>query len=244
MTPNKTTFNLDQVNRDYKPGDKVFYKSKYDGQKRCGSIPSRYAIRHWLKEMGPESSAAILNHIPIVVAYWGGDEHLGWMPEIEVFPDFTFSGMEAKTLRALRGSIAKWKGILADGRQDNGVQDCPLCGLFHNNNCHGCPVRHSTGEPNCGNTPYAEWAKVQAKDKTMDHATTPATLHAAYKELTFLRGLLPEGVSENEPVVVPPDERVPQLLALVEQCRAEAAAIAQQEPPSDWRDWPATTGQV
>src|SRR5947209_6256825 len=52
--------------------------------------------------------------------------------------------MEAATLQALKGSIAKWEKIVAGTGADGGRADCPLCSLFYEYDCAGCPVAAST----------------------------------------------------------------------------------------------------
>jgi hypothetical protein len=92
--------------------------------------------------------------------------------------------MDADTLKALNGSIAKWEAIVAGTGVDNGPSNCPLCHMFWRfpNCCKGCPVSEKTGFTGCVNTPYDRYCD--------DH-----TIAAAVDELEFLRSLLP---SEEE----------------------------------------------
>jgi len=66
----------------------------------------------------------------------------------------TKTPMNARTLAALQGSIAKWEAIVYDGGIDEGISNCPLCCLFIEDDCIGCPVRAAAG-PWCTNTPTA-----------------------------------------------------------------------------------------
>lgn len=87
--------------------------------------------------------------------------------------------MDAKTLKALKGSIKKWEGIVAGTTTDLGANNCPLCRLFILFNCRGCPVRERTLRVGCYDTPYIE------------HVRSP-TVANARKEVAFLRSLLPK----------------------------------------------------
>lgn len=65
--------------------------------------------------------------------------------------------MDDRTLEALKGSIAKWEGIVAGTIQDEGILNCPLCKLFHLGGCQGCPVAETAGVSYCANTPYRDY---------------------------------------------------------------------------------------
>ena len=101
--------------------------------------------------------------------------------------------MNPETLKALRGSIKKWRAIVA-GTEDDFGMSCELCKRF----CarwgwiceipstgERCPVYERTGVPGCEETPYDQW-RVTAID-------TPESDDAAKAELAFLISLLPEG---------------------------------------------------
>lgn len=91
--------------------------------------------------------------------------------------------MKAHTLKALQGSIAKWEAIVAGTGEDDGVDNCPLCLLFHpdknpgKRNCGGCPVQKATGKAFCNGSPYRE--------------CFPNYEERAQRELAFLKSLLP-----------------------------------------------------
>lgn len=85
--------------------------------------------------------------------------------------------MDPATLVALKGSIAKWEGIVAGGPEG----DCPLCLMFFRGRpiediCVGCPVMERTGRRMCRGTPY--WDDTNPKQ--------------AQAELDFLKSLLPK----------------------------------------------------
>ena len=92
--------------------------------------------------------------------------------------------MDAKTLKALKGSIRKWEGILCGEIEDGGSDNCPLCQLFIENVCRGCPVYAKTKKMGCHWTPYDEWRRNldPKKDKRI-----------ALRELRFLESLSPKG---------------------------------------------------
>lgn len=101
--------------------------------------------------------------------------------------------MDAKTLEALRGSIAKWEGIVAGEEVDDGGDNCPLCQIFNASTdrrdpaCNGCPVRERTGMPFCSGSPYAD--AVDAEED--EGADSDEYRVAAQAELDFLKSLLP-----------------------------------------------------
>ena len=109
--------------------------------------------------------------------------------------------MNKKTLQALQGSIEKWQQIVdSTEAEDKEVDNCPLCGMFWNRGCRGCPVSAVTGRSGCIGSPYAEWSA-----HTNSHAASPARrcpgckecLRLARAELAFLVGLLPNK-AENQ----------------------------------------------
>lgn len=104
--------------------------------------------------------------------------------------------MPARTLEALKGSIAKWEAIVAGTGKDHGTSNCPLCAEFFDDYCVGCPVRKKTGFSVCRQTPYKDWSSaIRAKFSPFEPATasTSELVALAQAELDFLRSLLPEG---------------------------------------------------
>jgi len=99
--------------------------------------------------------------------------------------------MNNKTLEALRGSIAKWEGIIAGTVEDLGDTNCPLCQMFNNDDsewpCRGCPVKKITGATYCKGSPYVSFAKVKHHGSKNDEYR-----EAAQAELDFLKSLLPQ----------------------------------------------------
>jgi hypothetical protein len=105
--------------------------------------------------------------------------------------------MDARTLTALQGSIAKWEAIVYGGGIDMGEQNCPLCVLFfHLRDCDGCPVSAKTGFEACVKSPYPDWLDSWAASTGIYpngeiFVIDDATHVAAKAELAFLRSLLP-----------------------------------------------------
>jgi hypothetical protein len=64
--------------------------------------------------------------------------------------------MNAQTLKALKGSIRKWRGIVAGTIKDKGSENCPLCKVFLDRGCEGCPVNQAENREGCCGTPYGE----------------------------------------------------------------------------------------
>ena len=106
--------------------------------------------------------------------------------------------MNRRTLAALKGSIKKWKKIVAGTGGDNGYDDCPLCALFMIDRsnpgptCKGCPVAAQAGQGGCRGTPYELWSKLFSVLVRPWHAKTKVKKAAARKELAFLKSLLPK----------------------------------------------------
>jgi len=101
--------------------------------------------------------------------------------------------MNAKTLKALKGSIAKWEDVVAKKTKDEGAKNCPLCQLLYRSNCKGCPVVDSgRGRIFCRNTPHRKWLIYTAprcvgNSRVFDDRSR----RLAQAELDFLKSLLP-----------------------------------------------------
>ncbi len=100
--------------------------------------------------------------------------------------------MDRATLKALNGSIAKWRRIAAGKGVDKGTTNCPLCQEFYNfqTNCKGCPVSTRTGLGFCGGSPYTTWTTTEASDWERP-AKTAEEKKLAQAELDFLISLRP-----------------------------------------------------
>ena len=102
--------------------------------------------------------------------------------------------MNRETLKALKGSIKKWEGIVAGEVADNGNENCPLCKLFFDNWCHRCPVAKDAGEIRCSSTPYTDWSLSVRHRGTFfvpDYAEDDESVMCAVLELEYLKSLLP-----------------------------------------------------
>lgn len=108
--------------------------------------------------------------------------------------------MDARTLKALKGSIKKWEAIVEGAGADYGADNCPLCVAFlwedSPDACAGCPIRGSNRENRyCRNTPYDAWITAHIEKERADYGSVihdDDTAIAAVLELEFLRSLLPE----------------------------------------------------
>ena len=111
--------------------------------------------------------------------------------------------MTPETRKALKGSIKKWEKIVKSTKAvDKGKKNCPLCSLFFQRYCGGCPVKESMGEEYCVGTPYATWCMHQeeyhmAYIDLSRHPNCPDCLRLAKAELEFLKGLLPKKREEG-----------------------------------------------
>ncbi len=108
--------------------------------------------------------------------------------------------MKAETLKALKGSIRKWKRIVKGTGADEGYDNCPLCKIFNtgkDNSCEGCPIMKKVGIDSCDSTPHETWLL----HHHLNHALyCPNKVHTdcddckrlATAELEFLKSLLPK----------------------------------------------------
>lgn len=94
--------------------------------------------------------------------------------------------MTPAALEALKQSILKWEQNTKINDLNDaslGKYKCPLCQLFIESDCEGCPIMLATGETFCEETPY----------EVAREAENLAEFHSAAKaELEFLKSLLPE----------------------------------------------------
>jgi hypothetical protein len=90
-------------------------------------------------------------------------------------------------MKALNGSIAKWRRLSKGRGEDLGTDNCPLCWKFIGSWCEHCPVKACSGWPNCQNTPFTEWARhhrrLGSRERT---AYTPMLRRLAKKEYEYL----------------------------------------------------------
>ena len=103
--------------------------------------------------------------------------------------------MTNETLRALRGSIAKWQKILDGTGIDRCDLNCPLCEMYGTRpECGNCPVKRRVGTSGCVSTPWEGWSD----HHYLVHPTRgarvlcPRCKDLAQQELNFLKSLLPK----------------------------------------------------
>ena len=116
--------------------------------------------------------------------------------------------MDAKTLKALKGSIKKWAKIERSERAlDKGWENCPLCVFGRNTQragdmCISCPVKVKIKDTGCEGTPYIEWGDHHVgdhakRDEVNEYRSRAKgckkCLKLATKERKFLESLLPKG---------------------------------------------------
>jgi hypothetical protein len=98
--------------------------------------------------------------------------------------------MKREALRALKESIKKWENNVIKAHENKeiltGPENCPLCRLYKDRGCEGCPICIETYEMECNNTP-----------NTMIEAilfdNVEGNLEKACKdEVKFLKSLLPK----------------------------------------------------
>lgn len=103
--------------------------------------------------------------------------------------------MNKKTLKALKGSIKKWEGIVAGTMLDLGPINCPLCSMFWLKDCAGCPVMAKTKKMGCVGTPYQSYTMFPSGN-------------TAQRELDFLKSLLPNRKDTPDGATTKPKSKV------------------------------------
>ncbi len=112
--------------------------------------------------------------------------------------------MNAKTLKALKGSIKKWENIAKGTGEDKGHINCPLCQIFINIDgelCDECIISDVSGAELCENTPYKKWLYHHnlTHNPCFPHKIQPNCKECvllAKAELKFLKSLLPKQVKK------------------------------------------------
>ena len=104
--------------------------------------------------------------------------------------------MNAKTLKALKGSIKKWEKIVAGTGWEQANWNCPLCQIS-DGSCDLCPVKIKTGKDSCEGSPFCGWDihQIDVHDQWMGSvrkALCPTCRKLARAELRFLKSLLPK----------------------------------------------------
>ena len=65
-----------------------------------------------------------------------------------------------------------------------GYMTCPLCAIFYDRNCSGCPIMLDTGQAMCRGTTYLEAA--EAKDLVREGLAPLSSFHAPAKQYADL----------------------------------------------------------
>ena len=100
--------------------------------------------------------------------------------------------MNRETLKALRGSIKKWEGVVAGTTADYGGDNCPLCALFfYKSACRGCPVYEDTKIDACRGSPFIDWFEATRSHGYPRYARDDESVMCAVLELEYLKSLLP-----------------------------------------------------
>jgi len=95
--------------------------------------------------------------------------------------------------KAIEGSIDKWMDIVNGDAENLGTENCPLCLLYNDKICDGCPVAIKTKEINCKGTPFDKWAKHMGMHRVEhEFVQCEECIDIAIEEMEFLEGLLKE----------------------------------------------------
>lgn len=108
---------------------------------------------------------------------WAVEHGMGSEPRYEGKSDYT-----PETIKALEGSILKWSRIATGDSVDQGINNCPLCQMFYDLSCRGCPVDDESGD-GCSDTPYDKWCEVRRNGQT---AETPEHKDIALEFRSYL----------------------------------------------------------
>lgn len=85
-------------------------------------------------------------------------------------------------INLLEESIIQWEAKTNGNPLED--HECPLCDIYDDWNCTGCPIKAETGDTLCVGSPYNKWSEAN------DNKDQEATLIAVYLELEFLYLLL------------------------------------------------------
>ena len=118
------------------------------------------------------------------------------MDVVEKMKKFKWTRIQIK---ALKGSINKWRDIVIGIDVDRGPKNCLCCTEFYNGDCKNCPVCIMVEEKYCHGTPYYEkWCKLDNFDGRYRTVRGVQSLNAAREELSFLKKILKAGVEEKK----------------------------------------------
>ena len=105
--------------------------------------------------------------------------------------------IEGKTDKQLRRMcVNHWKRMLklsvSDIKADKEAtsdDNCAFCVKYECGVCEGCPVFNSTGEKQCGGTPFMAAANLYCDIQEYKHRKIKTFCKAVQKEIDFLEGL-------------------------------------------------------
>lgn len=95
-------------------------------------------------------------------------------------------------LDSIDKSIIKWKKILYDHGEDQGIWNCDLCSEYNEDRCYNCPIKQKEGYRWCVNTPYTAWYAYHEEILFTDIEDKPLTVQdkesaiIANEELSYL----------------------------------------------------------
>jgi len=98
--------------------------------------------------------------------------------------------MNSKIISAIEKAICNKYFLIAYGLGiSEGAKNCPLCNLFIEDDCNGCPIYELDHDKyyKCNNTPCR-----RIKTYTILSAKNPEMIDAVEKEIDFLSSLLPK----------------------------------------------------
>lgn len=109
--------------------------------------------------------------------------------------------LDEETVQAIKESIDAWKRKVKHIKEgkfimvDMSPRTCPLCHIFYENYCFGCPILKKTRKLECNGSPYVEAVEALRELLRCEHKETEEmkkkTLLAFYEEIKFLESLLP-----------------------------------------------------
>ena len=93
-------------------------------------------------------------------------------------------------MRALDGSIEKWRKVAYENGTDDANNNCPLCQF--NMMCNNCIINRVTGSKHCKDTPYIDWGKHHSNEHCIYSSrkcTCEQCTELAIEEYNFLSNI-------------------------------------------------------
>jgi hypothetical protein len=124
-----------------------------------------------------------------------GDESCGRPAPPDEWAD-DIGHLDDDAVKVLKDTIADWEKIAAGTKVLRGPGNCPLCKLYYDDRCDGCPIKKKTGRALCAGHIFWEFIVATKKTRRQEgvaRVTDERGKLAALACRDFLIGLLPVG---------------------------------------------------